>query len=207
MNLVDAMRWRYATKRMTGKQIPESELTTLLETIRLSPSSMGLQPYQIMVISDLETRKRLYPVSYEQAQLLECSHLLVFCAWRTCPPEAISYLINLTAQTRNQTIESLRGYEDMLRSGIDSKGEQFSDWAARQVYLALGVCISACAAMGIDACPMEGFEPEKVDEVLDLAKQNLQSVAYCAIGYRSDVDTFATAAKVRRPMDKIFNRI
>ena len=131
----------------------------------------------------------------------------MFCAWRTCPPQAIEKQVSITAETRKQSIESLAGYQTMLQDGVASKGEQFSDWAARQAYLALGVCIAACASMGIDACPMEGFEPEKVDEVLGLKAMNLQSLAYCAIGKRSETDSMATAAKVRRSADEIFIRI
>ncbi|PAU75492.1 nitroreductase family protein [Halomonas salipaludis] len=207
MNLIDALNWRYATKRMNGKQVPQAQLDRILEAVRLAPSSYGLQPYSVLVIEDRALRERISPVAFGQPQITESSHLLVFAAWEPVEEAHVDDLIELTAETRDLPAEALTAYAGAIKetvNGFASDQDKFQ-WAAKQAYLALGTALAAAAMEGIDASPMEGFDPAALDDLLGLREQNLRSVALMALGYRdSEADRYADLAKVRWPREKLF---
>jgi nitroreductase / dihydropteridine reductase len=206
MQIIDALNWRYATKRMNGKKVPQEQVNRILEAIRLSASSMGLQPYTIFVIENDELKKKIQPAAYNQPQITECSHLLVFAAWDNVTEQhAEKYLENI-ALTRGVTTESLKGYRDMLMGIVNGRStEEKFQWSARQVYIALGTALAAAALEQVDSTPMEGFKPEEVDSILSLKEKGLRSVAIMPLGYRdTENDYLAKAKKVRRSTEKLF---
>ncbi|SDL82518.1 Nitroreductase [Franzmannia pantelleriensis] len=207
MSLIDALNWRYATKRMNGEQVPQPQLDRILEAVRLAPSSYGLQPYSVLVIKDRALRERISPVAFDQPQITESSHLLVFAAWEPVEESHVDDFIQLTAEIRNLPTEALASYAGAIKetvNGFGSNQDKFQ-WAAKQAYLALGTALAAAAMEGIDASPMEGFDPAALDDLLGLREQNLRSVALMALGYRdSSADRHAGLEKVRWPRERLF---
>jgi nitroreductase len=203
------LRWRYATKKFDPTRKISPELWAKLEeAVILSPSSYGLQPWKFVVVTDPEMRKTLHAASYKQAQILDASHLVVFAARN--PPTAadVEAHVARTAAVRGVAVESLAGLEQaMLGSLARMDAAQAHRWAARQTYIALGVFLSAAAMMGLDACPMEGFEPEKYDEILGLKQKRLGAVVLATAGYRSPEDKYATAAKSRLETPDVIERV
>lgn len=209
MELIEKLNWRYATKRMTGAKVPQEKLDRILEAIRLSASSMGLQPYKIFVISDMETRKLIAPTAFNQPQITEASHILVFTAWDNITPAHIESYINLIASERGIPVESLDGFKGMIHGSATSKTQDaLYHWNARQAYIALGTGLVAAANEHVDATPMEGFNPDAVDEILNLKAQGLKSVSILALGYRDEVnDQLSKAKKVRTLAKDLFVHI
>jgi nitroreductase len=185
--LLDAMRWRYATKAFdANRKISDDVWSALEESLVLSPSSFGLQPYRFLVIHDPGTRERLLPHAWGQRQVVDASHFIVF-AGRTSVTEAeIDTFIAHIARTRGVTPESLASYRGMMMGMLLSDGFKplVPHWTARQAYIALGNLLTCAALLGVDACPMEGFVPAEFDQVLGLPAQGLASVVCCALGYR-----------------------
>lgn len=206
MNLIEALNWRYATKRMTGKQVPEEKVERILDAIRLSASSMGLQPYTILTVTNNDLKKELQPAAYNQPQIVEGSHLIVFAAWDDISEGQIDEYMNQIADVRGVSLDSLKDFRTSLINTVQSRtSEERYEWAARQVYIALGTALTAAAVEKVDATPMEGFIPEKVDEILNLKEKGLKSVAMMALGYRDEENDFlANAKKVRRDKEKLF---
>ncbi|MFM7079759.1 MAG: NAD(P)H-dependent oxidoreductase [Bacteroidota bacterium] len=204
--LTDAMRWRYATKKMNGAIVPDDKLQRILESIRLSASSMGLQPYRVMVISDMELRKKLQPAAYGQQQIVGCSHLLVFAVQHPLGFAEVNRIVELTAHERQVGIDSLSGYKAMLEQAVLNKSpEGLFHWATKQAYISLGSGLVAAAMEKVDATPMEGFNPESFDEILGLQAMGLKSVALLALGYRDGAnDPNASKKKVRIPAEEFF---
>jgi nitroreductase / dihydropteridine reductase len=209
MKLIDALNWRYAAKRMNGEKIPQDKIENILEATRLSASSMGLQPYTILVIENEEVKKKLQPAAYNQPQIVESSHLLVFAAWENVTEEQVNEYINNIAQVRNVTLESLEGFRTSLMNIVHGRSqEQKYEWSARQAYIAFGTAITAAAVEEVDATPMEGFNPDSVDEILGLKEKGLRSVTILALGYRdADKDFLVHAKKVRRDRDKLILKV
>jgi nitroreductase len=197
--IIDALQWRYATKKFdASKKVSEADLHELLEAARLAPSSYGLQPWGFVVVTDPALRKRLREHAWNQAQIEDASHLIVLCARTDVDEKFVKRYVESIAKTRNVPVESIKGYEDMMVGFV--KGETPASmvaWAQRQVYLALGVLLEAAALKRIDACPMEGFDPAKFDEVLALKKHNLTAAVLCTLGYRAADDHSAKHLKVR----------
>lgn len=206
MELNKALNWRYATKRMTGEKVPQEKLDRILEAIRLSASSTGLQPYTILILEDKELRKKLQPLAYNQPQIVEASHLLIFAAWSNITIEQVKEFISDIAETRGVTVDSLKAYQAMIENLITNKtAKENSAWAEKQTYIALGTALVAAAVEGVDATPMEGFNPQAFDELLQLPEKGLRSVSLLALGYRdAKNDYLANAKKVRRPKEKLF---
>lgn len=205
MNIIEHLKWRYACKRMTGARIPDEALAQILEAIRLAPSSGGLQPYKVIVVGNPTLKERIYEQAAQQAQVLECSHLLVFAAWRTVSIEKVETYIQNIAQTREQSLESLDGFKKNLLELCNKLAEENFAWAAKQSYIPIGTAILAAAALGIDACPMEGFDPEKLNAVLGLDTEGLGSTVIMALGYRNpETDFLWNKAKVRRAAKDFF---
>lgn len=210
MDIIEPLNWRYAVKQFDPtKKIPEAELDTLLEALRLSPSSYGLQPWKFIVISDPALKEELKTHSFNQAQATDCSHLLVLCRINEVTEEYIDHFLEPTAEAKGVPVEKLEGYKAVIVGDlIDGPRSKIIDqWASRQVYLALGNLLTSAAAMGIDACPMEGFVPAEYDQVLGLAEKGLSSVVVCALGYRSEDDKYAKIPKVRFEADEVIEKI
>lgn len=202
MKLIDNLNWRYAVKRMTGQKVPQQQLDYILEAIRLSASSVGLQPYKIIVVEDDTVRKQMLPAANNQPQITEASHLLVFAAYDNITADHIDDYMNLQSSVKKVPLESLAGFRAMLTNNIASRSAEANfNWAARQAYIALGTALIAAAEEKIDATPMEGFNPAVVDEILDLPALGLKSVAILALGYRDEAnDYLVNAPKVRKHM-------
>jgi nitroreductase / dihydropteridine reductase len=209
MKLIDALNWRYAVKRMNGEKIGDEKIENILEATRLSASSMGLQPYTILVIEDEELKKKLQPAAYNQPQIIESSHLLVFAAWENITEENVNDYLNNIATVRGVSLQSLEAFKASLMNIVNGRTtEQKYEWAARQAYIAFGTAITAAAIEEVDATPMEGFNPQAVDEILNLKEKGLRSVTILALGYRDEEnDYMANAKKVRRDRDKLILKV
>lgn len=198
--------WRYATKKFDAtKKITSEDLASLKEAIRLSASSYGLQPYKILIIENPEVRAQLQPVSWGQSQIVDASHLLVFANIINFGKTEIDATINNMATTRNIPLEALQGYGDFMKSKlIDLPEEVKNNWTSKQTYLALGNLLNAAAELKIDVTPMEGFEPEKYNEILGLEKLGLNASLVATIGYRHEEDATQHYAKVRKSNEELF---
>jgi nitroreductase/dihydropteridine reductase len=209
MSLTDKLKWRYATKKFDStKKIAAEKLETILEAVQLSPSSLGLQHYRVLIIEDAATREKLRAVAYGQSQITDASQLIVFAA-ETSIDEAFGkkYIDNI-ALVRKTPRENLAGLEAMVLGAINSRTpENRLLWAQKQAYIALGVLISATAELDIDSCPMEGFDPAQFDEILGLKEKGLTATVIATIGYRAEDDPYSQLAKVRRPKDEFFIHI
>jgi len=200
MSLIQDLQWRYATKRMTGQKVPQEKIEAILDAAILAPSSYGLQPFNIIVVEDPELKKELQKVGYNQPQIVECSHLLVFAAWENVTAEKLDDYINLISTTRNIPVESLAGFKTMGQGFVTASPDDNFTWAARQAYIALGIAVAEASEQKVDNCGMEGFDKAGVDEVLGLKELGLKSLAFLALGYRDEANdpTFGQP-KVRRP--------
>lgn len=198
--LLDALNWRYATKVFDpGKKIPPDVWQTLERALVLSPSSYGLQPYRFLIIRDPAKRAALVPHAWNQKQVVDASHFVVFTA-RTRMTEAdVDKLIARTAGVREIPADSLNFYRDMMLGDLvkGPRSRIAHEWAARQAYIALGNLMTCAAVLGVDACPMEGFVPSEFDRVLGLENSGYASVVCCALGYRAANDKYAGLPKVR----------
>lgn len=202
MELIENLNWRYAVKRMTGAKVPQQKVAAILEATRLSASSAGMQPYKIIVVESDELKKQLQPLAYNQPQITEASHLLIFAAFEKITAQNIDDFINLQSSVKKVTAESLAPFKEKLVSTILPRTDQENfNWAARQAYIALGTALIAAANEKIDATPMEGFDPAAFDDLLGLKALGLKSVALLVLGYRDEANDFlAKAPKVRKEM-------
>jgi nitroreductase len=198
--LLNALNWRYATKVFDPtRKIPADVWQTLERALVLSPSSYGLQPYRFLVINDPAKRAALLPHSWNQKQVVDASHFVVFTA-RTRMTEAdVDKLIARTTNVRKIPAEPLNFYRDMMLGDLVNgpRSRMAHEWAARQAYIALGNLMTCAAVLGVDACPMEGFVPSEYDRVLGLANSGYATVVACALGYRATNDKYASLPKVR----------
>ncbi|EQA52681.1 NAD(P)H-dependent oxidoreductase [Leptospira kmetyi] len=208
MDLLEKMNWRYATKRMTGEKLPPEKVERILESIRLTASGFGLQPYNVLVIEDEELKRKILPVANNQPQITESSHLLVFTAWDGITEDKIENYIQLIANTRNIGTDSLQGFKNSMLGWLKSQTSETSfNWAARQTYIAFGTGIVAAAVEGVDATPMEGFNAAALDELLGLKEKGLRSTSILALGYRdADKDHLVNAPKVRKSKEDLVIR-
>ena len=206
MSIIEDLNWRYAAKKMNGKTIPEEKLNYILDAIQLAPSSSGIQPYTVFVITDQELKKKIQPIANGQSQILDSSHLLVFASWGNYTLEKLGTIFNYILTERNLPLNTMDGYKENLW-GLYSQLTE--DWhahhAAKQAYIALGIALVAAAEQRIDATPMEGFDPEALDELLQLKEKGLKSATILALGYRdTDNDWLVNMKKVRRPKSELF---
>ncbi len=206
---LEIRKWRYATKKFdASKKVSNEDLETLLEATRLSASSYGLQPYHIYVISDQNIREQLKPASWGQSQITDASHIIVFANSTDFDEHLVDDYLDNVSKTRNIPQEGLKGYGDFMKSKLlDLPSETKSNWTARQVYLAFGNAMQAAAELEIDTCPIEGFEPEKYNEVLGLNEKNQSATVVLAVGYRSAEDETQHYAKVRKSREELFTHI
>ncbi|MFN5466029.1 MAG: NAD(P)H-dependent oxidoreductase [Cyanobacteriota bacterium] len=201
-NLIEALNWRYAVKVFAAdRTIPAETWAALEEVLRLSPSSYGLQPWKFLVITDHALRAELRPFSWNQSQITDCSHLVVFLRQRTVSEQDLQRLLAHTAKVREVPTESLTGYGELMRNDLVAgpRSQLISSWSANQAYLALGNLLTSAALLKVDTCPIEGFSPQDYDRILGLENTPYQSTVVCACGYRSTNDRYADLAKVRYP--------
>lgn len=209
MQLVERLKWRYSAKRMNGAEVSSEKIRAILDAIALAPSSMGLQPFQVLVVEDPGVKKEIFQKACGQPQILECSHLLVFCGWTSVENHQIDGYMQTIAQARNIPVSQLDDFKKSIQkfAGNMTSG-QIKEWAARQSYLALGTAIDAAALSHVDATPMEGFSSQALDELLELPERNLHANVLLALGYRDEnKDEFAFAPKVRRKFEDLFEMI
>ncbi len=208
MSLLDSLKWRYAVKRMNGNKIPEATMNTILEATKLAPSSFGLTPYNIIVIEDEETRKKLQPHFYNQPQVGESSALVIFATWNSITEKEVAAYMQEIAEERGVPVESLNDFAGYINGSIKNlTAEQLQIWAAKQTYTALGFALVAAATEEIDATPMEGFKPDAVDEALGLKELGLHSAVAVTLGYRDAANDYLSGAKkVRRASEKLIIR-
>jgi len=206
---IENLQWRYATKKFdSAKKISEKDLKILLESMRLTASSYGLQPYHIFIISDPEIRKKLQPVSWGQTQIVDASHLIVLANKTEVDADWIDAYLENIGETRNIPLEALNEYADFMKSKLlDLSPEEQSAWAAKQNYIVLGNLLSAAGELKIDTCPMEGFEAESYNEILGLTDMGLSATLVAAVGYRSAEDETQYYTKVRQPEDQLFTHL
>ena len=205
MSLLDSLKWRYAVKRMNGNKIPEATMNTILEATKLAPSSFGLTPYNIIVIEDEETRKKLQPHFYNQPQVGESSALVIFATWNSITEKEVAEYMQEIADERGVPVESLNDFAGYINGSIKNlTAEQLQIWASKQTYIALGFTLVAAATEEIDATPMEGFKPDAVDEALGLKALGLHSAVAVTLGYRDAANDYLSGAKkVRRASEKL----
>ncbi|MBB4955484.1 nitroreductase [Agrobacterium vitis] len=202
--LVEKLNWRYAAKKMDpSKAVPEDKVERILEAVRLAPTSSGLQPFQVLVVTNKDIREKIKPIAWNQNQITDGSHLLVFAAWDNYTEDRINMMFDLVNAERNFTNEGWENYRKMLLSTYPPRDAQVNfEHAARQAYIGLGLAITAAAFEGVDCTPMEGFDPAALDVILDLRAKGLRSVAILPLGYReADKDWLVNLKKVRRPRE------
>lgn len=209
-DVIDKLNWRYATKKFdTTKKVDSEKLERILEAIRLAPTSSGLQPFEVFVVNNPELRAKIQAVGWNQAQITESSHLLVFAAWDNITEARVNMMFDLTNEQRGFINEGWEAYRKQLLGIVAARGEKANfDSAARQAYIALGVAMVAAAFEGVDATPMEGFDPAAVDEILSLKERNLRSVVILPIGYRQpEGDWLVNLKKVRRSRENLITEL
>ena len=199
MNLLENLNWRYATKAFdTNKKISQSDLDEILEAFRLSPSGYGLQPWKLILVENPAIRQELLPHSWNQSQVVDASHLLVFARVENPGNELVDAYLDDMVATTGATRENLKGYEDMMKGFFASLSvEAKNAWADRQVFLAAGNVLAFLANKHIDSCPMEGFIPSKYNEILGLSELGLSASMVLPIGYRKEDDKYSSKSKVR----------
>jgi nitroreductase len=207
--LVDALHWRYATQKFDPvRKIPEATWQALEEALVLTPSSIGLQPWKFIVVRDHALKVRLKPAAWSQSQVADCSHFVVFAVRKNLGAEHVDRHLERMIEVRGVTRDSLTKFGQMALKNLEqARAEGRLDmWQTHQVYIALGSFMTAAALLGIDTCPMEGFQPAQFDEILELNASGYASVVACAAGYRQPDDKYATTKKVRFKHDDVIVR-
>ncbi|WP_430412868.1 NAD(P)H-dependent oxidoreductase [Kordia sp.] len=204
MQIVDSLKWRYATKKFDATRfLTTAQLNTLKEAFNLTATSYGLQPIRLVVIQNKELQEQLVPHSWNQRQVADASHLLVICIENTVDEASIEAYFNRVKAIRNTPDEILMPFKGfMLESFSKKTPEELNTWASKQAYIALGNLLTVCGVEQIDACPMEGFSPEKYDEILGLEAHGLSSTLVLPVGYRAEDDMFADFKKVRKSLEE-----
>ena len=199
-SLIGQLRWRYAVKKFDpARRIDAEPWQSLEQVLVLTPSSYGLQPWKFFVITDQDLKQRLVPISWNQQQLADCSHVVVFAIKRDLASEDIDRYLARMAEVRGMPVEKLAGFRKLLVNSFDPPPADFNvdEWATRQVYIALGNFMTSAAVLGIDTCPMEGIEPAKYDALLGLEEKGYATAVVCVAGYRAADDKYASLPKVR----------
>ncbi len=204
--LIEQLNWRYATKKMNGQAVSTEKIAQILEATRLAATSYGLQPFTVLVITNPELKAKIQPAAWGQTQVVDCSHLLVFCGWNKVTAQQIDTFVAQTTRERNLPEAALTDYKGFMSKSILGMDEATQrTWADKQIYIALGTALVAAAAAEVDSTPMEGFIPAQVDDILGLAAQGLHSTVMLPLGHRDAANDFLVAAKkVRRATDELF---
>ncbi|MBX7143613.1 MAG: NAD(P)H-dependent oxidoreductase [Oligoflexia bacterium] len=208
--LVHQLKWRYATKKFDPtRRISAQDWSTLEEALLLAPSSFGLQPWKFLVVDDKPVREKLRACSWNQSQITDASHLVVFASRIDLNATDVERWIARIAQVRGIPASNLNDYKNMMIGFISAPADKFdvNTWCTRQVYIALGVFLSAAAMLGIDACPMEGFDPVQYDQILGLRAQAYRPVVVATAGYRANDDGYASLTKVRYDRSAVIQHV
>ena len=205
MDIIENLKWRYAVKKFDSeRQLSATQINTLKKAFNLTATSYGLQPLKLIVIQNKEIQKELVAHSWNQSQVLDASHLLVICVPKKYTTEEVSSYFNLAQKIRNTPDEIINPFKKFLTAEIEKKTqEELLIWNKNQAYLALGNLLTVCALENIDSCPMEGYVPDKYDEILDLDCRNLTSVLVLPAGFRAEDDYMKDLKKVRKDMDEV----
>jgi nitroreductase len=208
--LLDLLQWRYATKKMDPKQaVSDDKVEQILEAIRLTATSSGLQPYEVIVVTNPQVRERIKAIAWNQAQITDGSHLLVFAAWDNYTVERINMMFDLVNDERGFKNQGWEDYRQMLLGTYPQRDAEVNyQHAARQAYIGLGTALLAAAELEVDSTPMEGFDPNALDEILDLRSRGLRSVAILPLGYReAENDWLVNLKKVRRAREQFITEV
>jgi nitroreductase len=208
--LLNKLQWRYAAKKMNpAKAVPQEKVERILEAARLAPTSSGLQPFEIIVVTDPAVRARIQPIAWNQAQITDGSHLLVFAAWDNYTADRINMMFDLTNDQRGFKNEGWENYRQMLLNSYPQRDAEVNfQHAARQAYIGMSAALIAAAFEEVDSTPMEGFDPNALDEILGLRARGLRSVAILPLGYRADEgDWLVNLKKVRRPREQFVTEV
>jgi nitroreductase len=205
MELINKLNWRYAAKAMNGEKVSEEKINRIIEAARLAPTSSGLQPFEIIIVKNQEIKEQIKPVSWNQSMITDCSHLLVFAAWDTYTTDRINKMFDLTNEIRGFKNEGWENYRNMLLNSYPQKdAEENFNHAAKQAYIAFSAAIIAAAFEGVDATPIEGFDPTEVDKILGLREKGLRSCVLLPIGYRdAKNDWLVNLPKVRKSTEDL----
>jgi nitroreductase len=207
-SLLSALRWRYAVKKFDpAAQIPVEKWKALEEALVLAPSSYGLQAEHFFVIEDKAVRAKLRAASWDQTQITDADKLVVFAVKKDAGPADVDRFIERISEVRRVPKEALEGYHRTMLNSVSLPPEKVEAWLTRQVYIALGLFLTSAAALGVDACPMEGFDKDKYDEILGLHARGWKSVVVATAGARAGDDAYARSAKVRFPSSEVITRI
>jgi nitroreductase/dihydropteridine reductase len=209
MELLDKLNWRYAAKAMNGAKVPQEKIDNIIEAISLAPTSSGLQPFEVIVITNQEVKEKIRPISWNQSVVTDCSHLFVFAAWDTYTAERINKMFDLTNSLRDMKNEGWENYRQMLLNSYPQKDpEENFNHAAKQAYIAFAQAITAAAFEGVDTTPLEGFDADALDEILGLRAKGLRSCVMLPVGYRdSENDWLVNLTKVRKSKEDLVTLI
>jgi nitroreductase len=210
MNLIESLQWRYATKKMDPtRPVPQDQVDRIIEAARLTPTSSGLQPFEIISVTSPEVRAKIREIGWNQGQITDGSHLLVFAAWDNYTAERINHMFDLTNEIRGFKNEGWETYRQMLLKTYPQRDAEVNyQHAARQAYIALGVAMVAASEVQVDCTPMEGFDSAKLDEILGLRERGLRSVVILPLGYRQEEgDWLVKLTKVRRPLEQFLTEV
>ena len=209
MSLLEKLNWRYATKAMNGQVVPQEKVNNIIEAARLAPTSSGLQPFEVFVITNPDVKEKIKAAAFNQSVVTDCSHLLVFAAWDTYTAERINKMFDLTNEKRGFTNEGFEAYRKNLLANYTAKSaEENYQHAAKQAYIGFAMSVAAAAFEGVDATPMEGFNPSAVDEILGLKEKGLKSTLLLTLGYRDvEKDWLAGLVKVRKSHEDFVTEI
>jgi len=204
-NILDALEWRYAVKKFDDKaSLTEQQILEVKKVFNLSASSYGLQPYKMIVVQNPELKEKLVPASFGQQQISQSAAILVFAVRTDFGMDYIDQFFKDMSTKRQIPLENLEGYKNFMKGSFANKSEdEISSWATKQVYLTMGHMLASLAALQIDACPMEGLDPQAYDKILDLDAKQLKTIVAMPIGVRAPDDTSATALKVRKDLSDI----
>ncbi|WP_316793428.1 NAD(P)H-dependent oxidoreductase [Pedobacter frigoris] len=203
MSVIEALNWRYATKKMNGETVSQDKVDQILAAARLAPTSSGLQPFKIIVVTNPELKEKIKAVSFGQSQITDCSHLLIFAAWDNYTEERIKGVFSRTNAERGVPDSATADYVNTIIGMYTAKtAEENFHHAAKQAYIAFGVALTEAALLKVDATPMEGFNPADLDELLGLRAQGLRSTTLLPLGYRDSAgDWLVNLKKVRTPVN------
>jgi len=209
MELLNALKWRYATKKMNGKSVSQDYVNAILEAAHLAPSSSGLQPFEIIVVTSSGLKEKIKPITNDQSQITDCSHLLIFAAWDNYTKERINEVFSRTVSERGVPVDSMDDYKNRLTSRYSSfSAEQNFTHAAHQAYISFGIAIAAAAELKVDSTPIGGFDNAALDKLLNLKERGLRSVVLLPLGYRdTENDWLVNLKKVRTPKARFITEL
>jgi len=209
MSFLEKMNERYAAKAMNGEVVPQEKIDKILEAIRLAPTSSGLQPFEVIVITNDELKAEIREIAWKQRQVTDCSHLLVFAAWDNYTADRINHMFDLTNEIRGFKNEGWENYRQMLLGSYPQRDPELNfEHASKQTYIALMAAMMQAVYDGVDSTPMEGFDPDALDEILGLREKNLRSTLLLPLGYRNaEEDWLVKLEKVRRPISDLVTTI